>query len=78
MSHRAAVCALHNRRMREHGSYERREPGENQRAKTHCPKGHKYTPENTYVFGDGRRRCRPCRLAQVTAAKRARSRKPPT
>lgn len=26
---------------------------------THCPQGHEYTPENTYVWG-GRRYCRSC------------------
>jgi hypothetical protein len=29
------------------------------RAKTHCPQGHEYTPENTYQH-DGRRSCRAC------------------
>lgn len=28
-------------------------------AKTHCPHGHEYTPENTYLDGRGRR-CRQC------------------
>ena len=31
------------------------------RNKTHCPKGHPYSEENTYIWrGDGRRRCRLC------------------
>lgn len=29
--------------------------------RTHCPRNHKYTPENTYTQSDGRRRCRECR-----------------
>lgn|SRR5690606_5793950 len=29
-------------------------------AKTHCPQGHEYTPENTYRYADGRRKCRAC------------------
>lgn len=30
-------------------------------AKTHCPQGHEYTPENTFYNGDGHRSCRACR-----------------
>lgn len=43
-------------------------------AKTHCPQGHKYTPENTYVgvgaSGRPRRTCKRCR-ADREAARRA-------
>jgi hypothetical protein len=28
--------------------------------KTHCPQGHEYTPENTYRYPQGWRRCRTC------------------
>jgi hypothetical protein len=28
--------------------------------KTHCPHGHEYTPENTYIGGNGGRNCRAC------------------
>lgn len=28
--------------------------------KTHCPKGHEFTPENTYTTPQGLRRCRAC------------------
>lgn len=34
--------------------------GARQRAKTHCPSGHEYTPENTSISKDGFRRCRTC------------------
>jgi len=53
---------------------------------THCPKGHEYTDENTYLYQRGRlgqyhRACRTCRLAQSRAAKQriqaARPPKPP-
>ena len=41
-------------------------------AKTHCPHGHAYDEENTYVSGRGRRNCRACDNArpQNTDAKR--------
>ncbi|MET8864633.1 hypothetical protein ABZW11_16985 [Nonomuraea sp. NPDC004580] len=35
---------------------------------THCPRGHEYTAENTYVRG-GRRFCRRCNLAATRALK---------
>lgn len=36
-------------------------PGARQRAKTHCPRGHAYGPENTYVQpSTGGRCCRAC------------------
>ena len=65
------LCALHYQRMLRRGSLEPGRPGENQRIKTHCPQGHPYTPENTYKFADGRRRCRRCRIDQVRARQRA-------
>jgi len=44
----------------------RRTPGLGQgglnKAKTHCPKKHEYTPDNTYVY-KGRRHCRICATA---------------
>lgn len=36
---------------------------ERQRAKTHCPHGHEYTPENTKIKR-GRRHCRECMRRQ--------------
>ena len=38
-----------------------------QAAKTHCPKGHAYDDENTYIDGDGHRRCRICYRANAAA-----------
>ena len=35
--------------------------------KTHCPKGHEFDAENTYVHPDGSRKCRECRRAQNRA-----------
>lgn len=34
------------------------------RRKTHCPRGHAYTPENTITSKDGKRRCRACDIAR--------------
>jgi hypothetical protein len=36
-------------------------------AKTHCPKGHLYDAENTYIKGNG---CRGCKLCRQEAARR--------
>ena len=33
--------------------------------KTHCPKGHKYDEDNTYVCKNGSRHCRKCRKDRV-------------
>lgn len=57
-------CRMHYYRWRNHGSTDRLDGADHQRAKTHCPHGHEYTPENTIVYpSDGRRRCRTCRRA---------------
>jgi hypothetical protein len=32
----------------------------NNARKTHCKRGHPFTPENTYMSSDGKRRCRAC------------------
>jgi hypothetical protein len=45
-----------------------------QQKKTHCPQGHEYTPENTYVQTKGGRVCRACsriHLANSRAKKRS-------
>lgn len=44
------------------GSVEGVGQGAHQLAKTHCPNGHEYTPENTIIYpSDGRRHCFTCR-----------------
>lgn len=65
---RAAVgrglCRMHYNRWDRHGSTDRLDGAEHQRAKTHCPHGHEYTEENTIVYpSEGRRRCLSCRRA---------------
>lgn len=58
--------------------YELRGGQQFQKAKTHCPQGHEYTPENTALVPNAygvARRCRVCHRAASTrheAAKRAR------
>ncbi|WP_454044687.1 hypothetical protein [Cellulosimicrobium sp. Marseille-Q8652] len=55
-------CRLHYNRWHRTGSVDGVGSGGHQAAKTHCPHGHEYTPENTIVYpSDGRRRCRTCR-----------------
>ncbi len=49
--------------------------GETWAAKTHCPQGHEYTPENTYNRKD--RPGRMCRTCMRNPAQRTRRRKPP-
>ena len=30
------------------------------KSKTHCPKNHEYSPDNTYIFPNGKRKCKEC------------------
>ena len=59
--------AENNRDMVRHGVH-------NNASKTHCPSGHKYTPENTYVLPSrpDARYCRTCRKIQGREAYRKR------
>ncbi|NMF28888.1 hypothetical protein [Cellulosimicrobium aquatile] len=61
-AHGRGWCRAHYQRWCRTGSADGIGGGGHQRAKTHCPHGHEYTPENTIVYpSDGRRRCRRCR-----------------
>jgi hypothetical protein len=42
--------------------------GEHNLTKTHCPKGHEYTADNTYKRKDGRRDCRTCHRERMNHA----------
>ena len=35
--------------------------------KTHCIRGHEFTPENTYIMPNGSKSCKACRLSNVLA-----------
>lgn len=44
-----------------------RDFGQANARKTHCPQDHEYTPENTLIGKDGKRRCRTCRRTRNAA-----------
>lgn len=52
---RDAVAAQESRTRKRGGK-----PANPNHLKTHCPQGHEYTPENTYVNCEGTRKCRAC------------------
>ena len=39
--------------------------------RTHCKRGHEFTPENTIAYGNGTRTCRECRNAGARAKRKA-------
>lgn len=65
-------CATCYRTWRERHSLGRRNAGQLNAAKTHCPKLHPYSGDNLMIQSDGRRRCRICNAEQsATAAAKA-------
>jgi hypothetical protein len=67
--HLQQITGLHNTMIGEG-------PGPINLRKTHCPKGHEYSPENTYVDKRGYRYCRQCTkdrpVNKVAGAERSR------
>ncbi|UKJ63706.1 hypothetical protein H1Q78_19235 [Cellulosimicrobium cellulans] len=62
------LCRMHYNRWYRTGSTDGVPRGAHQLAKTYCPNGHEYTPENTIVYpSDGRRRCRACRTTSQSS-----------
>jgi len=64
---------MHFKRRARTGRTDRSSGGDWQAAKTHCPAGHEYTPENIYRFPSDagtRRRCRTCRIVQSSVSKK--------
>jgi hypothetical protein len=60
--------AENNKRAWERGEYQTTGFGLVNKKKTHCPRGHEYTPENTYTGPNAATRsCRTCRTAQKHA-----------
>lgn len=55
----ACIRPDHLRAVTHRENMNRSHPGAFNAAKTHCPAGHEYTPENTYTY-KGRRNCRMC------------------
>lgn len=45
----------------------------NNKDKTHCPKGHPYSAENTYITSEGGRKCRTCKKEKYLIDRRLRS-----
>src|ERR1035441_7311836 len=50
-----------------HRKYDNNHAGEREKAKTHCPQGHLYDVNNTYIDPRGWRRCRTCKDEQQKA-----------
>ena len=46
-----------------------------QTRKTHCPRGHEYTDDNTYEYGNSGRHCRECRRIAVRPEFKSRARR---
>lgn len=56
----------------------RRRHGDHQRARTHCVRGHEFSPSNTRLSSDGHRICLECRRTREAKRQRAVRRDAPT
>lgn len=58
--HRACINPAHIKPATDQENYSRSSRLHAQKTQTHCINNHEFTPENTYIKPDGRRRCRTC------------------
>jgi len=61
-AHLEAVSHAENVRRMEKTKPLKNKIGWRNKEKTHCPQGHEYTPENTYVSRRGSRTCKTCHM----------------
>lgn len=66
---RACVNPTHLEPVTQAENIRRGESGAHQKAKTHCPHGHPYDEENTFISNRGYRNCRVCMRIKKRAAK---------
>jgi len=67
----AVTSSVNNKRAFERGERARTAPNNANVAKTHCPQGHEYSPENTYVYPSrSARRCKTCDRFRVAESRR--------
>ena len=73
---RKCVAPDHLEAVTQQENLRRGEAGINNRVKTHCPHGHRFTPENTKLNRQGSRMCAICkRVASRESMRRIRARK---
>ncbi len=66
-SNRACVNPWHLEPVTQLENVRRGETAQWQRNKTHCPGGHEYGQENTWITKDGHRKCRECNKQRCRA-----------
>lgn len=67
----AVTASVNNKRAYERGERARTTPNNANLAKTHCPQGHEYSSENTYMnVADRRRHCKTCNRFRLAESRR--------